>query len=46
MLRARVVHNTVEADPNAPTLTEVREMMEEIEAEAEAEAAEFAGGGD
>jgi hypothetical protein len=36
------VHNTVEVDPNAPTLTEVREMMEE----AEAEAAEFAGGGD
>jgi L,D-transpeptidase ErfK/SrfK len=42
MARARVVHNTVEVDPNAPTLTEVREMMEE----AEAEAAEFAGGGD
>ena len=42
MVRARVVHNTVEVDPNAPTLTEVREMMEE----AEAEAAEFAGGGD
>jgi L,D-transpeptidase ErfK/SrfK len=42
MVRARVVHNTVEADPNAPTLTEVREMMEEVEAEAEA----FAGGGE
>jgi L,D-transpeptidase ErfK/SrfK len=33
MERARVVHNTVEEDPEAPTLTEVREMMEEIEAE-------------
>ena len=42
MVRARVVPNTVEADPNAPTLTEVREMMEEVEAEAEA----FAGGGE
>lgn len=39
MARARVVYNTVEVDPNAPTLTEVREMMEEAEAEAEAEAA-------
>ena len=37
MARARVVHNTVEVDPNAPTLTEVREMMEEVEAEAAAE---------
>ena len=37
MARARVVHNTVEADPNAPTLTEVREMMEEIAAEIAAE---------
>ena len=37
MARARVVHNTVEDDPNAPTLTEVREMMEEIEAEIAAE---------
>ena len=36
MARARVVENTVELDPNAPTLTEVREMMEEAEAEAEA----------
>ncbi len=42
MVRARVVHNIVEVDPDAPTLTEVREMMEE----AEAEAAEFAGSGD
>ena len=33
--RARVVHNTVEADPNAPTLTEVREMMDEVDAEEE-----------
>ena len=38
MVRARVVHNTVEVDPNAPTLTEVREMMEEAEAEAAAAA--------
>jgi L,D-transpeptidase ErfK/SrfK len=37
MARARVVHNTVETDPDAPTLTEVREMMEEIEAEIAAE---------
>ncbi|MDJ0710412.1 MAG: L,D-transpeptidase family protein [Woeseiaceae bacterium] len=35
MARARVVHNTVEVDPNAPTLTEVREMIEEANAEAE-----------
>ena len=37
MVRARVVHNTTEVDPNAPTLTEVREMMEEVEAEIAAE---------
>lgn len=37
MARARVVHNIVEIDPNAPTLTEVREMMEEVEAEVAAE---------
>ena len=37
MARVRVVENTVEMDPNAPTLTEVREMMEEAEAEAAAE---------
>lgn len=37
MDRARVVHNTVEQDPDAPTLIEVREMMQEIEAEIEAE---------
>ena len=34
--RARVVRNTVQPDPNAPTLTEVREMMDEADAEAEA----------
>ena len=38
MARVRVVENTVEMDPNAPTLTEVREMIEEAEAEVEAEA--------
>ena len=37
MARARVVRNTVEVDPNAPTLTEVREMMDEADAEAAAE---------
>jgi L,D-transpeptidase ErfK/SrfK len=37
MARARVVHNTVEVDPDAPTLDEVREMMEEVEAEMAAE---------
>ncbi len=37
MARARVVHNTVEEDPNAPTLLEVREMMQEVEAELAAE---------
>ena len=36
MVRARVVHNTVKVDPNAPTLTEVREMIEEANAEADA----------
>ena len=40
MARARVVHNTVVEDPNAPTLGEVREMMEEVEAEIAAEARE------
>lgn len=39
MARARVVHNIVEVDPNAPTLTEVREMIEEANAEAEVEEA-------
>jgi hypothetical protein len=28
-----VIRNTVEADPNAPTLTEVRELMDEAMAE-------------
>lgn len=37
MARARVVRNTVEVDPNAPTLSEVREMMDEASAEAIAE---------
>jgi L,D-transpeptidase ErfK/SrfK len=37
MARARVVHNTVEVDADAPTLTEVREMIEEAEAEIAAE---------
>ena len=37
MARARVVRNTVEIDPDAPTLEEVREMMEEVEAEMAAE---------
>ena len=34
---ARVVRNVVEADPDAPTLTEVREMMDEAMAEADAD---------
>jgi L,D-transpeptidase ErfK/SrfK len=29
LARARVIRNTVEADPNAPTLTEVRELMDQ-----------------
>ena len=33
MARARVVHNTVERDPDEPTLSEIREMMEDVEAE-------------
>ena len=33
MARARVVSNVVERDPNEPTLTEVRAMMDEVEAE-------------
>ncbi len=39
MARARVVQNIVEPDPNEPTLSEVREMMQTIEAEIEADAA-------
>lgn len=37
LARARVVHNTVEMDPNAPTLLEVREMIDEVNAEVEQE---------
>jgi len=37
MARARVIRNTVEIDPNAPTLSEVREMMDEAAAEAAAD---------
>ena len=37
MSRVRVVHNTVETDPNAPTLAEVREMMDAVEEEEEGE---------
>ncbi len=33
MTRVRVVHNTVEPDPNAPTLSEIREMMDEVDEE-------------
>ncbi len=36
--RAQVVHNTVEMDPDAPTILEVREMIEEASAELEQEA--------
>ena len=39
MARARVVHNIVVADPNEPTLSEVREMMQEIESEIEVDGA-------
>jgi len=35
--RARVVHNTVETDPEAPTILEVREMIDEVNAEFEQE---------
>ena len=38
--RARVVHNTVETDPDAPTLLEVREMMDEVAAEIAADVEE------
>jgi L,D-transpeptidase ErfK/SrfK len=33
LARASLVRNTVEPDPNAPTLTEVREMIDEVMAE-------------
>jgi len=36
--RARVVRNTIEIDPDAPTLDEVREMIEEANREAESAA--------
>jgi len=38
--RVRVVENTVETDPDAPSLSEVREMMREVEAEIASESAE------
>jgi len=37
LARAVLVHNTVEIDPNAPTLLEVREMMDEVMLEVEEE---------
>lgn len=37
MARAQVVHNIVVADPNEPTLAEIREMMDEVAAEVGAE---------
>ena len=37
LARAWVVHNTIEMDPNAPTLLEVREMIDEVNAEIEQE---------
>jgi hypothetical protein len=40
MARVRVVRNTVEIDPEAPTLAEVREMIDEAVQEAEEEADE------
>ena len=36
LARARVVHNTVRANPDAPKLSEVREMMDEVMREIEA----------
>jgi len=38
LARARLVHNTIEQDPDAPTLEEVREMIDAAVAEAELEA--------
>ena len=38
LARARLVRNTVEVDPDAPTLSEVREMIDEAVREAEQEA--------
>ncbi len=37
LVRARLVHNTVEVNPDDPTLEEVREMIDEAVAEAELE---------
>tara|TARA_R110002096_G_scaffold97263_4_gene216686 strand:- start:1484 stop:2608 length:1125 start_codon:yes stop_codon:yes gene_type:complete len=37
MARAQVVHNIVVDDPNEPTLAEIREMMDEVVADADAE---------
>jgi L,D-transpeptidase ErfK/SrfK len=37
LARARLVHNTIEEDPDAPTLEEVREMIDAAVAEAELE---------
>lgn len=37
MTRARVVRNTVEVDPEAPTLAEVREMIDEAVSEGDEE---------
>ena len=36
--RARLVRNIVETDPDAPTLAEVRELIDEANREAELEA--------
>jgi L,D-transpeptidase ErfK/SrfK len=38
LARVRLVRNTVETDPDAPTLTEVRELIDEAVREAQAEA--------
>ena len=42
--RARLVRNTVEVNEEAPTLAEVREMIDEAVREADEEEAEVAGG--
>lgn len=43
MTRARVVRNTVEIDPEAPTLAEVREMIDEVVREGDEELQESTG---
>jgi hypothetical protein len=43
MTRARVVRNTVEIDPEAPTLAEVREMIDEAVREGDEELQESTG---